>query len=132
MVGWFLNVLVSNWAISRTGPKTEVRQFLHVLPPRGHTETERGENDFCLSRSHCTGTDQTSRERAPGTGIESTTSWLGVARTIDTATVPPPLVFREWIGNNVIQAYQCYRHRIQLWCLHSPIGGVWRKCTEKF
>ena len=24
LVGWFLNVLVNNWAISRTGPKTNV------------------------------------------------------------------------------------------------------------
>ena len=57
---WFLNVLVNNYAISQTGPKTE---RLTILRAATH-ETELGDHDFCLSRSHYTDTDPTSRERA--------------------------------------------------------------------
>ena len=39
-----------------------------------HTETERGDHDFCLSRLHYTYTDPTSRERAATAGIEPRTS----------------------------------------------------------
>ena len=46
MVGWFLNVLFNNKAISLTGPKTERLTILH---PATH-ETELGDHDFCLSR----------------------------------------------------------------------------------
>ena len=59
LVGWFLNVLVNNYVISRTGPKTEC---LTILRADTH-ETELGDHDFCLSRSHYTETDPTSRER---------------------------------------------------------------------
>ena len=45
---WFLNVLVNNWAISRTGPKTE---GLTILRAATH-EAELGDHDFCLSRSN--------------------------------------------------------------------------------
>ena len=44
--GWFLKVLLTNKAISRKGPKTDVGQFLLAATH----ETEWG--DFCLSRSH--------------------------------------------------------------------------------
>ena len=37
MIVWFLNVLVNDSAISRTGPKTDVSQF-YVLP---HTRQNR-------------------------------------------------------------------------------------------
>ena len=56
LVGWFLNVLVNYWVISRTGPKTE---RLTILRATTH-ETELGHHDFCLSRSHYTDTDPTS------------------------------------------------------------------------
>ena len=46
----FLNVLVNNQALSRTGPKTE---RLAILRAATH-ETELGDHDFCLSRSHYT------------------------------------------------------------------------------
>ena len=59
MVGWLLNVLVNYQAISRTGPKTE---RLTILRAATH-ETELADHDFCLSRSHYTDTDPTSRER---------------------------------------------------------------------
>ena len=48
LVGWFLNVLVNYKVISRTGPKTE---RLTILRAATH-ETELGDHDFYLSRSH--------------------------------------------------------------------------------
>ena len=63
---WFLNVLVNNKTISRTGSKTET------------DETEREDHDFCLSRSHYTDTDPISRGRADTEG-----SSPGVARSTD-------------------------------------------------
>ena len=53
LFGWFLNVLVINKAVSRTGPKTE---HLTILCDATH-ETELGDHDSCLSRSHHTDTD---------------------------------------------------------------------------
>ena len=46
-------------------------------------ETERADHDFCLSQSHYTDTDSTSRERAATAGIEPRTSSPGVARSTD-------------------------------------------------
>ena len=77
MFVWFLNVLFNNWVISRMGPKTE---SLTILRAATH-ETERGDRDFCLSRSHYTDPDPTSRERAATAGIEPETSSPGVARS---------------------------------------------------
>ena len=76
---WFLNVLVNYWAISRTGSKTEC---LTILRAATH-ETELGDHDLCLSRSHYTDTDPTSRERAATAGIEHGTSSPGVERFTD-------------------------------------------------
>ena len=45
---WFLNVLVNYEVISRTGPKTERLTILRAVTH----ETELGDYDFCLSRSH--------------------------------------------------------------------------------
>ena len=42
-----------------------------------HIDTERGDQDFCLSRLHYTDTDPTSKERTPVEDIEPTTSWPG-------------------------------------------------------
>ena len=60
---WFLNILINYKGISRKGPKTEL-----------------GDHDFCLSRSHYTDTDPTSRERAATPGIEPGTSSPGLGR----------------------------------------------------
>ena len=65
------------------GPKTE---RLTILRAATH-ETELGDHDFCLSRSHYTDTDPTSREQVATAGIEPRTSSPGVARS----TVPPLL-----------------------------------------
>ena len=56
--GWFVSVIVNNYAISRTGPTTE---RMTILRAATH-ETELGDDDFCLSRSHYTHTDPTSRD----------------------------------------------------------------------
>ena len=81
LVGWFLNVIVNNKAISQMGPKTE---RLAILNAATH-ETELGDHDFCLSRSryYYTDTDLTSRERAATAGIELGTSSPGVSRSTD-------------------------------------------------
>ena len=79
LFGCFPNVLVNNKAISRTGPKTE---RLTILRAATH-ETKLGDHDFCLSRSHYTDTDPTSRERVATAGIEPGTSSPGVTRSTD-------------------------------------------------
>ena len=48
-----------------------------------HNETERGDHDFCLSRSHYTDMDATSREWAARAGIELTAPSPGVVRSTD-------------------------------------------------
>ena len=50
---------------------------------------ERGDHDFCLSRSQYTDTNPISRERAATAGIEPKTSSPGVARSTDRATASP-------------------------------------------
>ena len=65
------------------------QERLTILRAATH-ETELGDHDFCLSRSHYTDTDPTCRERAATVGIEPGTSSPGVARS--TAELPrPPL-----------------------------------------
>ena len=46
-------------------------------------ETELGDHDYCLNRSHYTDTDPASRERAAIAGIGPGTSSPGVARSTD-------------------------------------------------
>ena len=66
------------------------QEHLTILRAATH-ETELGDHDFCLSRSHYTDTDPTCRERAAAAGIEPGTSSPGVARS--TAELPrPPLL----------------------------------------
>ena len=56
------------------------QERLTILRAATH-ETELGDHDFCLSRSHYTDTDPTCRERAATAGIEPGTSSPGVARS---------------------------------------------------
>ena len=65
------------------------QERLTILRAATH-ETELGDHDFCLSRSHYTDTDPTCRERAATAGIEPGTSSPGVARS--TAELPRPLL----------------------------------------
>ena len=53
LFGWFCNVLFNYWVVLQTGPKTE---RLTILRSATH-ETELGDHDLCLSRSHYTDTD---------------------------------------------------------------------------
>ena len=64
---------------------------LTILRAATH-ETELGDHDFCLSRSHYTDTDPTSRERAATAGIEPGTSSPGVARSTQ---LPRPAIETE-------------------------------------
>ena len=66
LFGWFCNVLVNNYAISRTG-----------------SETERGDHDLCLSWSHYIDNDPISRAQAATAGIEPRTSSPGVTHFTD-------------------------------------------------
>ena len=72
LFGWFLNVLVT-WIYHGRVP---------ILRPATH-ETEQGDHDFCLSRSHYTDTDPTRRERVDRAGIEPMTASPEVARSTD-------------------------------------------------
>ena len=63
----------------RTGLKTERLTILRAAT----NDTELGDHDFCLSRSHYTDTDPTSREQAASAGIEPGTSSPGVAGSTD-------------------------------------------------
>ena len=47
LCGWFHNVIVNNLAILQTVPRLTSDNFTCR-----HTETERGDHEFCLSRSH--------------------------------------------------------------------------------
>ena len=65
------------------------QERLTILRAATH-ETELGDHDFCLSRSHYTDTDPTCRERAATAGIEPGTSSPGVARSTAELPRPPP------------------------------------------
>ena len=54
-----------------------------------YSETEWGDHDSCLSRSHYTDTDPMSRDLVPRVGIEPTASSPGVACFTNWATAPP-------------------------------------------
>ena len=65
------------------------QERLTILRAATH-ETELGDHDFCLSRSHYTDTGPTCRERAATAGIEPGTSSPGVARSTAELPRPPP------------------------------------------
>ena len=68
---------------------------LTILRAATH-EKELGDHDSCLSRSHYTETDLTSRERAVTAGIEPGTSSSGVTRSTDWATAPSEWLISLW------------------------------------
>ena len=72
------------------------QERLTILRAATH-ETELGDHDFCLSRSHhYTDTDPTCRERAATAGIEPGTSSPGVARfTAELPRPPQQLIIRK-------------------------------------
>ena len=71
---WF-GLLSSSTTRVYSGRLTNLSAATHV--------TKRGDHDFCLSRSHYTDTDPTSRERAATAAIEPRTSSPGVAHSTD-------------------------------------------------
>ena len=88
------------------------QERLTILRAATH-ETELGDHDFCLSRSHYTDTDPTCRERAATAGIEPGTSSPRVARS--TAELPrPPLATL-----NGITHWKNYS-----WRAHVRVGGA--------
>ena len=70
------------------------QERLTILRAATH-ETELGDHDFCLSRSHYTDTDPTCRERAATAGIEPGTSSPGVARSTAELPRPPELCYKN-------------------------------------
>ena len=81
------------------------QECLTILRAATH-ETELGDHDFCLSRSHYTDTDPTCRERAATAGIEPGTSSPGVARsTAELPRVTTPTYRR--VGENSPLETQC-------------------------
>ena len=63
MIQSALASVFSNLGTPWTSLKTDVRQFLRA---EKQTETERGDHDFCRSRSHYTDIDTTISEGTPG------------------------------------------------------------------
>ena len=82
LFGFFLTSSSTTRLYRGRAPRQE---RLTILRAATH-ETELGDHDFCLSRSHYTDTDPTWRERAATAGIEPGTSSPGVARS--TAELP--------------------------------------------
>ena len=81
------------------------QERLTILRAATH-ETELGDHDFCLSRSHYTDTDPTCRERAVTAGIEPGTSSPGVARS--TAELPRPPTVSDYYRQSKIILCQTY------------------------
>ena len=84
---WLVGFLTSSSTTRLYRGRAPRQERLTILRAATH-ETELGDHDFCLSRSHYTDTDPTCRERAATAGIEPGTSSPGVARS--TAELPPP------------------------------------------
>ena len=93
LFGWFLNVLVNYYVISRTDPKTERLTILHASTH----ETELGDNDFCLSRSHYTDTDPTSRASH---SVNRTRDLLTRSRTLYRLSFRAPVRYGLIVANS--------------------------------
>ena len=96
---WFVLFCLFGWLVGFLMSSSTIRLYRGRVPrltsdnfTRCHTwdRGPGGDHDFCLSRSHYTNTDPTSRERATTVGIEPRTSSSGVARSTNWATAPPP------------------------------------------
>ena len=89
MFVWLVGFLTSSSTTRLYRGRAPRQERLTILRAATH-ETELGDHDFCLSRSHYTDIDPTCRERAATAGIEPGTSSPGVARS--TAELPRPLL----------------------------------------
>ena len=90
MFVWLVDFLTSSSTTRLYRGRAPRQERLTILRAATH-ETELGDHDFCLSRSHYTDTDPTCRERAATAGIEPGTSSPGVARSTAELPRPPPL-----------------------------------------
>ena len=88
------------------------QERLTILRAATH-ETELGDHDFCLSRSHYTDTDPTSRERAATAGIEPGSSSPGVARS--TAELPRPHQTCAQLYSEVGPIYAIAKNQFIIW-----------------
>ena len=91
---WLVGFLTSSSTTRLYRGRAPRQERLTILRAATH-ETELGNHDFCLSRSHYTDTDPTCRERAATEGIEPGTSSPGVARS--TAELPRPPKMRLFL-----------------------------------
>ena len=98
------------------------QERLTILRAATH-ETELGDHDFCLSRSHYTDTDPTCRERAATAGIEPGTSSPGVARSTAELPRPPkrPASKCQWIQRLTSYNGALIRHCGWLTCMEITI-----------
>ena len=80
-------------------------------------ETERRDHDFCLSRSHYTDNDPSSRARAATAGIEPRNSSPGVARSTDLA---PFLIYGSQVLT-ILRAVAISMHCLRCICQSTQI-----------
>ena len=103
LVGWLVGFLTSSSTTRLYRGRAPRQERLTILCAATH-ETELGDHDFCLSRSHYTDTDPTSRERAATAGIEPGSSSPGVARS--TAELPRPPSYMQYISMSQPNSFQ--------------------------
>ena len=115
----FHNVLFNYLLISRTGPKTE---RLTILRAATH-ETELGDHYFCLSWSHYTDTDPTSRERAATARIEPGTSSPARSRALYRLSYRAPRDVRT-VDNQEEKGHDTERRKAIL-CIGWTMSSEW-------
>ena len=84
-IAWHVARALFGWLVGFLTSSSTTRLYGGRVPRQrvATHETELGDHYLCLSRSHYTGTDPTSRERAATAGIETGTSSQGVAHSTD-------------------------------------------------
>ena len=120
MFGWLVGFLTSSSTTRLYRGRAPRQERLTILRAATH-ETELGDHDFCLSRSHYTDTDPTCKERAATAGIEPGTSSPGVARS--TAELPRPPSYQE--TSKEIMGHREKKHKE--WISQE----VWQKIEER-
>ena len=97
------------------------QERLTILRAATH-ETELGDHDFCLSRSHYTDTDPTCRERAATAGIEPGTSSPGVARYRAPLYREQPVFL--FLTNFIKKISALDKHELKSQCVHCRFRAV--------
>ena len=104
------------------GPKTA---YLTMLRPATH-KTERGDHDFCLSRSHYTDTDPTIRERG-ATKYLLTKSRVKPTKQPLPYTPPPPPPPPKGEDLNLTDPRVCYVSPVSVFLFAPDV----RKCQNE-